>query len=276
MGRPFPPHLLSDEKHTWWQGERVYVATTVGEGCILGAQLSVGAGSEALQEAYRVFAQEARELDSHYSPQTLNTDGWEATQNAWRGLFAGVNLILCFLHSVLAIGQRCRLQGELWQSLQDKLWNIYHAPDAAEFIERLRHLQAWAIGQNLPESVMTKILNLSVKASHFTLAYQFPEAHRTSNMLDRLMNYQDRVLFAMQYFHGYQDSANLTLRAMAMLWNFHPYGRRSQSNATDTVSPFEELNGFYYHHNWLRNFLTASSINGRGGGKFRKHTISQN
>ncbi len=276
MGRPFPPHLLSDEKHTWWLGERVYVATTVGEGCILGAQLSLGAGSEALQEAYGVFAQEARELNPHYSPQTLNTDGWEATQNAWRGLFAGVNLILCFLHSVLAIGQRCRLQGELWQSLQDKLWNIYHAPHAAELIERLRHLQAWAIGQNLPESVMTKILNLSLKASHFTLAYQFPEAHRTSNMLDRLMNYQDRVLFAMQYFHGYQDSANLTLRAMAMLWNFHPYGRRSQSNATDTVSPFEELNGFYYHHNWLRNFLIASSINGRGGGKFRKHTISQN
>ena len=106
------------------------------------------------------------------------------------------------------------------------------------------------------------------------LSYDFPASHRTSNMLDRLMNYQDRMLFSMRYFHGHQDSANLALRAMAMLWNFHPYGRRSQMNATDTVSPFERLNGFYYHSNWVRNFLIASSMNGRGGGKFNKHTIN--
>jgi hypothetical protein len=105
----------------------------------------------------------------------------------------------------------------------------------------------------------------SVKASQFTTAYDFPDAHRTSNMLDRLMNYQNRILDAMQYFHGHQSSANLALRAMAMLWNFHPYGRRSQATSTDTVSPFEKLNGFYYHHNWLRNCLIAGSINGKGG-----------
>ena len=40
----------------------------------------------------------------------------------------------------------------------------------------------------------------------------------------------------MQYFHGHQDSASLALRAMAMLWNFHPYGRRSQPTPTDTVT----------------------------------------
>jgi hypothetical protein len=59
-----------------------------------------------------------------------------------------------------------------------------------------------------------------------------------------------------------------------MLWNFHPYGRRSQLSDTDTVSPLERLNKFYYHPNWLRNFLIASSINGRGGGQFDKHTIN--
>ena len=34
------------------------------------------------------------------------------------------------------------------------------------------------------------------------------------------------------------------LRSMAILWNFHPFGRRSQKNFTDTVSPFEKLNLF--------------------------------
>jgi hypothetical protein len=36
---------------------------------------------------------------------------------------------------------------------------------------------------------------------------------------------------------------------MAMLWNFHPFGHRSQKNSTDIVSLFEKLNGFSYHPN---------------------------
>ena len=255
-------------------GEKVYVATTVAAGCILGAELSPTAKTTDLEAAYGVFAQEAHQLAPDYQPQTVNTDGWEATQAAWRNLFPQVNLILCFLHSVLAIAQRCRSQASLMTTLLDKLWNIYHAADASEFLEQLRSLQAWAIVQPLPEAILVKILNLSLKASQFILAYDFPASHRTSNMLDCLMNYQDRMLFSMQYFHGHQDSANLAFRAMAMVWNFHPYGRRSQLNATDTVSPFERLNGFYYHSNWLRNFLIASSMNGRGGGKFDQHTIN--
>lgn len=257
-------------------GQRVYVATTVASGCFLGAELSPTAGTKDLQAAYGVFAQEVNQLNREYQPQTVNTDGWDATQAVWKNLFPDATLILCFLHTVLAIGQRCRSQGALWQALSDKLWDIYHAPDAPKFIERLRHVQAWAICQTLPAAILTKILNLSVKASHFTIAYDFPKAHRTSNMLDRLMNYQDRILYSMRYFHGHQDSANLALRAMAMLWNFHPYGRCSQLTPTDTVSPFEQLNGFHYHPNWLRNFLLASSLNGRGGGKSKKNTISQN
>ena len=40
------------------------------------------------------------------------------------------------------------------------------------------------------------------RAAQFKVAYQFPQAHRTSNMVDRLMNHQDRLLYTMQYFHG--------------------------------------------------------------------------
>ena len=273
MAKQSPPQLLADEKHTWRLGEKVYVATTVADGCLLGAELSQTAGTEDLEVAYGVFAHEARELNPDYEPQTVNTDGWEATQNAWKKLFSGITLILCFLHTILSIEQRCRSQKDLLKTLKDKLWNVYHACDASKFMERLSNLQAWAVSQALPEPILTKILNLSAKASQFTTAYSFPTAHRTSNMLDRLMNYQDHILVSMKYFHGSQDSANLALRSMAILWNFHPFGRRSQKNSTDTVSPFEKLNGFSYHPNWLRNFLLSSSINGRGGGNFRKHTM---
>ena len=60
MAKQSPPQLLADEKHTWWRGDKVYVATTVAEGCLLGAELSQTAGSDDLQAAYGVFADESR------------------------------------------------------------------------------------------------------------------------------------------------------------------------------------------------------------------------
>ena len=36
-----PVHLLADEKHTRWNGERAYIATTVAEDCVLGALLTL-------------------------------------------------------------------------------------------------------------------------------------------------------------------------------------------------------------------------------------------
>ncbi|WP_017327115.1 hypothetical protein [Synechococcus sp. PCC 7336] len=78
-----PEHLLADEKHTWWQGQRVYLPTTVAQGCILGASLTTAASTEALRCGYLEFVQQAQALQPDYKPQTVNTDGWEATQQAW-------------------------------------------------------------------------------------------------------------------------------------------------------------------------------------------------
>jgi hypothetical protein len=35
------------------------------------------------------------------------------------------------------------------------------------------------------------------------------------------------------------------------------------SRITGCLSPFEHLNGFRYHDNWVRNLLITSSLNGR-------------
>jgi hypothetical protein len=101
------------------------------------------------------------------------------------------------------------------------------------------------------------------RTAQFKITCRFPEAHRTSNMVDRLMNHQDRLLYTMQYFHGDKSSARLYLRAMALIWNFHPYGARTRSDKSERMSPFKDLNGFQYHDNWLHNLLIASSMNGR-------------
>ena len=49
-----PSHLAADEHHADWAGQKGYVATTVGEGCVLGVGLTASADDAHLEEAYGV------------------------------------------------------------------------------------------------------------------------------------------------------------------------------------------------------------------------------
>jgi hypothetical protein len=266
---------VADEKHTWWCGDRIYIAVTAAAGCFLGASIAVSADAPALKLAYGEFQQEALQLNPDYRPESVNTDGWDATQKAWKALFPGVKLVLCFLHQVLGIQQRCRRLPEVLHTVTDRLWHLYNSLNLRQFAQRLRRLQEWATNPqtNLPEAVRQKVLGLKAKAPQLMVTFGLPAAARTSNQVDRLMNYQDRILYAMQYFHGTWDAANQGVRAMVLLWNFHPYCRKVQAMEPHSMSPFENLNGFRYHDNWLRNFLIASSLNGRGTSKPLKHKL---
>jgi transposase-like protein len=270
----FPPHLVADEKHSWWFNERVYIATTVAAGCFLGVGVSETADTAGLTQAYGEFQQEILSLNSGYEPETVNTDGWESTQKAWQQLFPNVTLMLCFLHTILSIQRSCRRNHQFFQDISKKLWDLYHSPTPGCFGQRLRRLMEWSSGQEISEVLQQKLQKLVEKSPQFKLTFAIPQAYRTSNQVDRLMNYQDRILYAMQYFHGTKESMRLGLRAMAMLWNFHPYGQKTLWRSADSLSPFEDLNGFRYHDNWLRNLLIASSLNGRGTGLHLEHKIS--
>jgi hypothetical protein len=258
-----PVNLVADEKHSWLLGERVYLPTTVARECIIGVDIVESASTKDLVEGYGSFRTEALNLKPDYHPQTVNTDGWQETQNAWKQLFPAITVVLCFLHSVLGIQQYLRRSKDLHAVISDKLWNLYQTTSKRQFAQRLRRLLEWATPQQVEsESVRDKLHKLRAKARQFQVAYDFPDAHRTSNALDRLMNHQDRYLYAMQYFHGTFESARLQVRAMALLWNFHPYTQRTRSANPERSSPFGELNGFVYHDNWLHNLLIAGSMNG--------------
>ena len=260
----FPPHLVADEKHSWWLGERIYLAVTAAMGCFLGVAIAESADAEALTQASGEFQQEALQFDPDYQPQSVNTDGWEATQTAWKVLFPCITVILCFLHTVLSIQNLCRRTPQRFQSVTEKLWTLYYSLNPRQFGQRMRRLQEWAANPatDLPEAVRQKLLGLKAKASQFAVTFKMPFAARTSNQVDRLINYQDRILYAMQYCHGTLAAARQEIRAMALLWNFHPYCRKVQALDPHSMSPFEDLNGLRYHDNWLRNLLIASSLNG--------------
>ncbi|QTA88627.1 hypothetical protein [Desulfonema magnum] len=65
-----PGHIGADEKHSSVRGDKCYVAATVAEECVMGVSVAGDAGEESLEEAYKVFREEARNIDPEYSPKT--------------------------------------------------------------------------------------------------------------------------------------------------------------------------------------------------------------
>lgn len=256
-----PQDLLADEKHTRLNGQKVYVATTVGNDCMLGASVALQADEKDLTAAYQQFKTESQNVKPDYQPTTVNTDGWAATQAAWRSLFLKVVLIACFLHAFIKIRDRCKRMQAYFPEICKRVWDAYHATSPQLFLEQCAALKIWAT-HTLPAGPgLDAILKLCTQAPEFTKAYAYPTAHRTSNMLDRLMDHMDRLFYQARYFHGHLMTAEYTVRAEALLTNFLPYCPRA-AVATQYQSPAHKLNGFVYHEHWLHNLLISASMGG--------------
>src|SRR5262249_25841385 len=126
-----PEHLVADEKITGLDGTEVGVPTTAAGGCVLGIGVAEGADGAARTSGDGGFAQEAAEVFPDSQPQSVCTDGWAATREAWRGLFPAVRLVRCFWHSVLKIAKRCR--GSLRQEVLDRAWKVDRAETKRSF-----------------------------------------------------------------------------------------------------------------------------------------------
>jgi len=256
-----PTHLLADEHHEKLNGEKVYIATTVGAGCVLGAEVSATASGDDLQKAYNVFKDEATAVDAEYMPETVNTDGWSGTQLAWSSLFVGVTLIRCFLHAWLSIRDRSKNLKALFFDIGERVWSVYYATSRVMMGQRIRRLREWAM-QHLSGVVLQKVLDLCAKSGLWSVWYDHPDGHATSNMLDRLMRSQNRYFDRGQHFHGDLKSANLRSRAWAILHNYWPWCPESTKDNDGKTCPAERLNGKRYTDNWLENLQVATSLGG--------------
>ncbi len=261
-----PENLVADEKHTRLLGDKVYVATTVAEECILGASVASNAGDVALTKAYGQFKEEAAEVDPDYAPTTVNTDGWSSTINAWKVNYPKIVCILCFLHVFIKLrnGGKKKFK-ETFEAIATKLWHAYEATNKRSFSQRVRRLVEEASHLKVPESMMKTLHTLKSRLPQYAVAYDHEGAHRTSNMLDRLMQFMDRHLFAMRYFHGKPGAAELSIRGWALIYNFAPSCPRTRKKYNGLASPAERLNGSRYSDIWLENLLISGSLQARYG-----------
>jgi hypothetical protein len=256
-----PQHLLADEHHQPRDGQKNYVATTVGGGCCLGASLAQTAGCEDLQAAYEVFKREAQNVQPAYQPQTVSVDGWASTHQAWLALFPLVVLLRCFLHGWLNIRSRGKLS-DVFAVLSAKVWDAYRAASRRSFAQRLRRLWEWAQDQPMTAWLRQQVQKLCGRARQYGAAYEHPGGHRTSNMLDRVMRSMNRYLEDAQHLHGSKEACEQHCRAWALLFNFRPWHPATSRANGGWQSPAERLNQHRYHDDWLQNLLVSASLGG--------------
>ena len=258
---PIPVDLLADEHHEKINGEKTYIATTIAEGVVLGAEVSPTASTDDLKKAYGVFKDEALVIDPKYVPSTVNTDGWSGTIGAWTALFVNIVLIRCFLHAWLRIRERAKNLKATFFEIGERVWEVYYSETRRIMSQRIRRLHDWAV-KNLKGVVLEKVLDLCGKKTEWSLWYDHPDGHTTSNMLDRLMRRQNGYFDRGQHFHGDMVSSNLRSRSWAILHNYWPWGPESVSVNDGARCPAERLNGKRYSDCWLTNLLVATSLGG--------------
>ena len=254
-----PDHLLADEKFTSIAGQDRFVALTVGSDVVLGAAVALTAQADELEAAYGDFQREALRFQPGYAPKTLNLDGWKQARLAWLRLFPTVIVILCFLHAVIRVRQRC-LSHPLYTQIQTLMWRIYQAKSQTSYYFHFDQFLIFA-RQQLKGEALKAVERFRQKRSELRQGLFHPGCHRVSTMLERHMQPMARCLYMGRDFHGHRVSAHLLVRSWALLHNFQPYCPRTRlRTGSPFTSPFHKLNGFAYRTCWLENLLVASSV----------------
>jgi hypothetical protein len=231
--------LTADEKITFLNGKEIYACVTVGEDCILGADLSLTEDEDGLKESYDIFKQESLNISPTYQPKSVNTDGWAATRKAWKGLFNEVILILCFLHSYIkirSISKKEPLKNELF----NQVWEAYEADNKTDFVHKIAQIDDWAKKNINSLTVLAQVEKMKNNAHLFATSFDC-EGKRTSNMVDRAIKPMDKFLSNAQYFHGNLSSAQLTIRAFAIGYNFLPFCQRTIKSKKNSIWLAEPL-----------------------------------
>jgi acyl-CoA synthetase (AMP-forming)/AMP-acid ligase II len=145
------------------------------------------------------------------------------------------------------------LYGDSQQSVNDKLCRLLF------FLGALRDAAAATatrLDDNLIGSVGTPLKDVEVKL----------DAPNEAGLGEVLI--RGPIVTPGYYHNAAANAAAFTadgwfgVRALAVQWNFHPYGPRLRHDQPQRVSPFHDVNGFVYHTNWLHNLLIASSMGG--------------
>ena len=142
--------------------------------------------------------------------------------------------------------------------------SVYRAESKSAFIQAMSTFKQWFDERDWSQNVSSAVEKLCARVELYALSYDHPECHRTSNMVDRLMNRLTRSLYAGRGVHGHQSSSDHRLRGWSLLNNFRPFAPRSEQQRQFS-SPAHRLNQKQYHPHWLHNLQVCASCQGFRG-----------
>lgn len=174
-----PTDVLIDEHHSRLGRRKLYVCTTVGNNCFLGASVSTSIDYEHLVQSYGVFKDELLSILPDYTIQSINTDGFRSTCKTAEFLFPKAQILRCFLHGFIKIKSCGTKAYDLYFNIiADKVWDCYRADDKFIFAQRIRRLKEWT-QTHVPQSPFkTAVLKLCEKKRIYGLLRR---AIRTQN-----------------------------------------------------------------------------------------------
>ena len=147
----------------------------------------------------------------------------------------------------------------------NRVWEVYHSENNQAFLDNMEQLKDWTDFNVEDEKIKVQVMKLYNRSFEYEQGYAVKNCHRTSNMVDRQMDAFDRFIYNRKYYHGHLKTAELKVRAWAILHNFIPFCARKKVKSIDGQPLFcraAQLNGFVYSNNWLENLICAASMNG--------------
>ncbi|MFM9962026.1 MAG: hypothetical protein ACKV2Q_12465 [Planctomycetaceae bacterium] len=94
--------------------------------------------------------------------------------------------------------------------------------------------------QTWPTAVPAMLSKRRDKTDDYVIAYDHPDCHRTSNLVDRLMSRLYRLMDAGRGLHCHQCHSELRLRDWALLWNF-PLSLRAPALPKNIYAPLAKI-----------------------------------
>jgi hypothetical protein len=235
--RPYPPvHLLSDEKFASLNGEQIYLFLISQAELIWYGEWMQSTNEATFQQTIHRFLLEmdtagqatgCLEPEELYGPASITTDGWIASQNAWKIEVSGIDLMECRLHGqkrVTATLDEFAKTHPDWSPLQrqkikDDLNCVLDAPSLAAYAQRVRRNRE----RYKDEPLLLKRLDiLKEKRFLFTNHLKHEDAPAYSAPLDRAMRFLDEKLMVSGQFRA-ADAIDPMLNAWAIVNNLRKF-----------------------------------------------------
>jgi len=207
-------------KHSWRFG-RAFSFPQLLAGLFLGVDIVQSAETPDLVKGYGYFRDEAL-ASSKLSARNGQYRWLGPHQSAWKTLFPGdSSCVFCIAWIFSNAVASTKIRKLTVSGMSTK-------PRVNSILPNAYGLREWAQKTVKQPSILKRLLNLKGKSQQFQVAYDYPEGARTSYARPADELSRSAIVCTMQYFHGSEAAARLYLRAVVLLWNFHPLASGQQ------------------------------------------------